>query len=97
MLDEVAKHHEATVAQLCLAWLLHRSPVTAAHPGHEFGSSTRRKTTAAADLKLSDDEWAQVEAAATRKKRERMFTTTEIRAENKTEFYAGLHGNCARC
>ena len=33
VLDEAAKRHEATVAQLALAWLLHRSPVLLPIPG----------------------------------------------------------------
>ena len=36
-LDEIAKEHGATHAQLALAWLLRRSPVDAADPGHRLG------------------------------------------------------------
>ncbi len=32
-LDKIAKHHNATVAQLSIAWLLHRSPVMLPIPG----------------------------------------------------------------
>ena len=66
VLDEVAKHHEATVAQLCLAWLLHRSPVMLPIPGTSSVEHAEENT-AAADLKLSEEEWAQVEEAATKK------------------------------
>ncbi len=63
VLDEAAKRHDATVAQLALAWLLHRSPVMLPIPGT---SSTEHleENVAAADLKLSEDEWAAIEQAA---------------------------------
>ena len=63
VLDEAAKRHDATVAQLALAWLLHRSPVMLPIPGT---SSTEHleENVAAADLKLSEDEWIAIEQAA---------------------------------
>ena len=62
-LDEVAKRHDATVSQLSLAWLLHHSPVMLPIPGT---SSVKHldENVAAADVKLSDAEWAEIEAAA---------------------------------
>ncbi len=60
-LDTAAKRHNATVAQLALAWLLHRSPVMLPIPGT---SSVKHleENTAAVNLKLGGDEWAAIEA-----------------------------------
>ena len=66
VLDEAAKRHEATVAQLALAWLLHRSPVMLPIPGTSSVEHLEENT-AAADLELTSDEWAEIEAAATKK------------------------------
>ena len=66
VLDEAAKRHEATVAQLALAWLLHRSPVMLPIPGTSSVEHLEENT-AAADLELTDEEWAEIEAAATKK------------------------------
>ena len=66
VLDEVAKRHEATVAQLCLAWLLHRSPVLLPIPGTS-SIEYLEENIAAVDLELTEDEWAEIEAAATKK------------------------------
>jgi pyridoxine 4-dehydrogenase len=62
-LDAAAKKHGATVSQLSLAWLLHRSPVMLPIPGT---SSVKHleENIAAANVKLSDAEWAEIEAAA---------------------------------
>ncbi|MDE1175792.1 MAG: aldo/keto reductase [Edaphobacter sp.] len=62
-LDEVAKRHGATVSQLSLAWLLHRSPVMLPIPGT---SSVKHleENVAAASVKLSDAEWKEIEDAA---------------------------------
>jgi pyridoxine 4-dehydrogenase len=59
-LDAAAKKHHATVAQLALAWLLHRSPVILPIPGT---SSARHleENLGAASLKLSPDEWNALE------------------------------------
>lgn len=62
-LDEAAKRHEATVAQLALAWLLHRSPVMLPIPGTSSVEHLEENT-AAADLKLSEEEWAAIESSA---------------------------------
>ncbi len=60
-LDTAAKRHGASVAQLALAWLLHRSPVILPIPGT---SSVKHleENTAAASLKLSTQEWTEIEA-----------------------------------
>jgi pyridoxine 4-dehydrogenase len=62
-LDAAAKKHGATVAQLSLAWLLHRSPVMLPIPGT---SSVKHleENIAAANVQLSDSEWKELEAAA---------------------------------
>ena len=62
VLDTAAKKHDASVSQLALAWLLHRSPVQLPIPGT---SSVKHleENTVAASLKLSDEEWEEIEAA----------------------------------
>jgi len=63
VLDRAAKKHGATVSQIALAWLLHRSPVQLPIPG--TGSVKHlEQNTAAAELKLSEAEWKEIEAAA---------------------------------
>lgn len=62
-LDELAKKHGATVSQLSLAWLLHRSPVLLPIPGTS-SIEHLEENLKAADVKLSDAEWQQLEAAA---------------------------------
>ena len=60
-LDTAAKRHGASVSQLALAWLLHRSPVMLPIPGT---SSVRHleENTASASLNLSAEEWTEIEA-----------------------------------
>ena len=62
-LEKLATQHGATKAQVSLAWLLHRSPVILPIPGT---SSVKHleENVAAANLKLSDTEWASLEQAA---------------------------------
>ena len=62
-LDKIAQQHGATVSQLALAWLLHRSPVILPIPGT---SSVKHleENTAAASLQLSEAEWKEIEQAA---------------------------------
>lgn len=62
-LDAGAKRHGATVSQLSLAWLLHRSPVILPIPGT---SSVKHleENVAAAGVELSDAEWTEIERAA---------------------------------
>lgn len=62
-LDSAAKQHGATVAQLSLAWLLHRSPVMLPIPGTS-SIAHLEENMKAADLQLSDSEWADLEAQA---------------------------------
>ena len=59
-LDNAAKRHNATVSQLSLAWLLHRSPVMLPIPGT---SSVKHleENVEAANIKLSNTEWAAIE------------------------------------
>lgn len=63
VLAKLAKQHNATTAQLALAWLLHRSPVILPIPGT---SSVKHleENVAAAELKLSEAEWASLEQSA---------------------------------
>jgi aryl-alcohol dehydrogenase-like predicted oxidoreductase len=62
-LDELAKKHNATVSQLSLAWLLHRSPVILPIPGTSSVEHLEENLKAA-DVTLSDGEWKELEAAA---------------------------------
>ncbi len=62
-LDNVARKHDATVSQLSLAWLLHRSPVILPIPG-TTSTEHLEENVAAANVHLSDAEWADIEAAA---------------------------------
>jgi aryl-alcohol dehydrogenase-like predicted oxidoreductase len=59
----VAKRHSATVAQLSLAWLLQRSPVMLPIPGTSKVEHLEENVAAAA-LKLSAEEWAELEKSA---------------------------------
>ena len=62
-LDEAAKKHGATVSQLSLAWLLHRSPVILPIPGTSSVEHLEENVKSA-DVELSDAEWSELEAAA---------------------------------
>jgi aryl-alcohol dehydrogenase-like predicted oxidoreductase len=62
-LDEIAKRHGATVSQLSLAWLLHRSPVMLPIPGTSSVEHLEENLKAA-DVVLSEAEMAELEAAA---------------------------------
>ncbi len=55
-LDEAAKQHDATIAQLALAWLLKRSPVMLPIPGTSSVAHLEENV-AAANVQLSDDEF----------------------------------------
>lgn len=59
-LDQAAKAHNASSAQLAVAWLLHHSPVTLPIPGT---SSVKHleENVAAAEVKLTDMEWQTLE------------------------------------
>jgi aryl-alcohol dehydrogenase-like predicted oxidoreductase len=63
VLDEAARRHKATVAQLSIAWLLHRSPVMLPIPGTSSPEHLEENVAAAA-LNLSDQEWKAIEEAA---------------------------------
>ena len=63
VLDTIAREHDATVAQLSLAWLLHRSPVMLPIPGTSSVEHLEENLRAA-DLTLADSEWQEIEAAA---------------------------------
>jgi pyridoxine 4-dehydrogenase len=62
-LEEVAKSHGAKSGQVALAWLLQHSPVMVPIPGTS-SIEHLEENVAAAQLKLSGDELARVEAAA---------------------------------
>jgi len=62
-LDTAAKTHNATVSQLSLAWLLQRSPVILPIPG-TTSVEHLEENIAAADVKLSTDEWKAIEHSA---------------------------------
>lgn len=55
-LDQAAKKHDATVAQLALAWLLKRSPVMLPIPGTSSVAHLEENV-AAAQLQLTDEEF----------------------------------------
>jgi pyridoxine 4-dehydrogenase len=58
-LDQIARHHDATGAQIALAWLLQRSPVMLPIPGT---SSVRHldENVAAAGIRLTQDEFERL-------------------------------------
>jgi len=62
-LAAIAARNSATVAQLSLAWLLQRSPVLLPIPGTSKVAHLEENV-AAAELKLSAEEWAELEKAA---------------------------------
>jgi len=62
-LDAAAKKHNATVSQLSLAWLLHHSPVLLPIPGTS-SIQHLEENLKAANIELSDAEWAEIEKAA---------------------------------
>ncbi len=61
-LSRIAGQHDATIAQLSLAWLLQRSPVLLPIPGTSKVAHLEENI-AAAQLELSAQEWVEVEAA----------------------------------
>lgn len=61
-LDQFAKQHNATVSQLCIAWLLHRSPVILPIPGTS-SLDHLEENIGSANLTLTDAEWKEVEDA----------------------------------
>ncbi len=63
-LDAIARDHGASPAQLALAWLLRRSPVLLPIPGTSTVAHLEENV-AAAEIDLSDDEYAAIDSAAT--------------------------------
>ncbi len=61
-LERFAQKHGASAAQLCIAWLLHRSPVMLPIPGTSTVKHLEENLQAAR-LKLENSEWKQVEDA----------------------------------
>ncbi len=64
-LEGAAKRHNASVAQLSIAWLLHRSPVIIPIPGTSSVEHLEENVGSAA-VHLSDEEWAEIEKSAKR-------------------------------
>jgi pyridoxine 4-dehydrogenase len=64
-LTRVAAQHNITVAQLSLAWLLHRSPVLLPIPGTSNVEHLEENVAAGA-VKLYADQWREVEAGLAR-------------------------------
>jgi len=62
-LARIATRHSATVAQLSLAWLLQRSPLMLPIPGTSRVAHLEENV-AAAGLRVSPEEWAELEKAA---------------------------------
>jgi pyridoxine 4-dehydrogenase len=62
-LGDLAARHGATVAQILLAWLLHRSPVVLPIPGTSKVAHLEENI-ATAELKLSTEDCAEIDAAA---------------------------------
>src|SRR3984885_5214529 len=62
-LDAAAKAHNATVSQLSLAWLLHRSPVMLPIPG-TTSVAHLEENIASAEVTLTAAEWKEIEDAA---------------------------------
>jgi pyridoxine 4-dehydrogenase len=62
-LDAIAKRHDATVAQLSIAWLLHRSPVMLPIPGTSSVAHLEENLKAK-EILLSEAELNEIEEAA---------------------------------
>jgi pyridoxine 4-dehydrogenase len=60
ILDQAAKSHKASTAQIAIAWLLHHSPVTLPIPGTS-SEKHQEENVAAAELRLTDAEWQLLE------------------------------------
>ncbi len=61
-LDKIAKHHNATVAQLSIAWLLHRSPVMLPIPGTSSVAHLEENMKSS-EISLSPAEMKEIEEA----------------------------------
>jgi aryl-alcohol dehydrogenase-like predicted oxidoreductase len=62
-LDQIAKEHGASPVQLALAWLLRRSPMLLPIPGTSTVAHLEENV-AAAEIELTDDEFAAISMAA---------------------------------
>lgn len=62
VLRQIGERHNATPAQLSLAWLLHRSPAMLPIPGTSQVKHLEENVAAAA-LEIGPEEWAELEAA----------------------------------
>jgi pyridoxine 4-dehydrogenase len=60
ILDQAAKFHKASTAQIAIAWLLHRSPVMLPIPGTSSVMHLEENV-AAAELRLTEAEWQSLE------------------------------------
>lgn len=65
-MDQLARKHQASVTQLALAWLLHRSPVMVPIPGTSSVAHLEQNV-AAAELHLDDAEWSELDRASTKR------------------------------
>jgi len=63
VLDQSAKRHNCTVAQLSIAWLLHRSPMMMPIPGTSSVAHLEENIASGA-VTLDEGEWAEIEHAA---------------------------------
>lgn len=63
VVEEIARAHEATAGQVALAWLLAKSPVMLPIPGTSSVEHLEENV-AAAELRLSDEELATLDAAS---------------------------------
>jgi aryl-alcohol dehydrogenase-like predicted oxidoreductase len=66
-LEAEAKRHNASVVQLAIAWLLHRSPVMLPIPGTSSIAHLEQNV-AAAKIELTAEDWKKVEELATSKR-----------------------------
>ena len=62
-LYKLGEQHGASVSQVALAWLLHRSPCVLPIPGTSSVEHLEENT-AASSLELSPDEWTEIEKSA---------------------------------
>ena len=60
-IEKLAKSHEVTPSEIALAWLLKRSPVMLPIPGTSKVAHLEENV-AAADIQLSDEEFAALDA-----------------------------------
>jgi aryl-alcohol dehydrogenase-like predicted oxidoreductase len=64
-MDKISQRHGVSVAQLSIAWLLHRSPGMLPIPGTSSVSHLEENV-GAAGLRLDEKEWAELELAGRR-------------------------------